>query len=169
MKIIILNGKGTVGKDTFAQQLSSLCKTKIYSTIDNIKQIALNDFQWDGVKDFKGRKLLSDLKLASMNYNEKPYNDMIDAILKAQEDNFDLFICMIRDISEIEKISNDDRFINDVFTVIITSENTKNVSFGNVADDSVFDFIYDYYIYNDGTIQDLHDSAINLIHELQIN
>ena len=168
MKIVVLNGKGMSGKYTFAEQLASLCKTKIYSTIDYIKKIAADYFDWNNVKDFKGRKLLSDLKLASMSYNDKPYNDMVNAILDAQNNNYDLFVCMIRDIPEIEKLCADERFSNTVSTVIVSSDKTKNVDYGNVADDSVFDFIYDYYVYNNGTIQDLHDSAINLIKDLGI-
>ena len=57
MKIVVLNGKGMSGKDTFAEQLASLCKTKVYSTIDFIKKIAADYFDWNNVKDFKGRKL----------------------------------------------------------------------------------------------------------------
>ena len=66
MKIIVINGTGGAGKDTFVDVLKSKSYVKDYfiynySTIDRIKTIA-EQCGWDGKKDEKGRQLLSDLK-----------------------------------------------------------------------------------------------------------
>ena len=70
--IIIVNGCGGVGKDEFVKALDELITVFSYSTIDTYKKIAKESFDWDEVKDEKGRKLLSDLKLAGINYNDAP-------------------------------------------------------------------------------------------------
>lgn len=159
MKILIINGKGFSGKDTFVDYLEKYAKVNRYSTIDNIKDIAKKYFDWNGEKDLKGRKLLSDLKIASIEYNNKPHEDMIKAIEDARNKKYDLFTCMIRDIPEIEKACNDDRIKKDIITIMITSDRTKNNTYGNVGDDNVYNYHYNYYIDNSGTLDDLRDAV----------
>lgn len=166
MKILIINGKGKSGKDEFVNQLEKYVKVKRYSTIDNIKSIAQRYFYWDGEKDKKGRKLLSDLKIASIEYNNQPHEDMIKAIQEAKKKKYEVFTCMIRDISEIEKACNDERIKNDIITIMISSNKTKDITYGNVADDNVYNYIYDFYIQNDGTLEDLKDSAEIILENL---
>ena len=70
MKVYVINGKPGVGKTTFetiAKLMTEDCE--IYSTIDPIKEIA-RDYDWNGEKDAKGRKLLADLKKALNEYND---------------------------------------------------------------------------------------------------
>lgn len=165
--ILRRNGKifitGNSGKDTFVDQLETLTSVYRHSTVDTIKNIAESHFGWDGEKDAKGRKLLSDLKIASIEYNNMPHNEMKIAIDYAEKSGqYDVFTCMVRDISEIEKAVNDPDLKDKVVTILITSDRTQGHKYGNVADDNVMDYIYDYYIDNSGTIEDLKEMA-NLI------
>ena len=64
MKVIIINGKAEVGKDT----LVTMCKDLLganrilnISTVDFVKEVA-NFCGWDGTKTPENRKFLSDLK-----------------------------------------------------------------------------------------------------------
>lgn len=166
VKILIINGKGRSGKDEFVNQLEKYVKVKRYSTVDNIKSIAQRYFYWDGQKDNKGRKLLSDLKIASIEYNNQPHEDMIKAIQEAKKKKYEVFTCMIRDIPEIEKACKDERINKDVVTVLISSNRTEGITYGNVADDNVYNYIYDYYVKNDGTLEDLKDSAEMILYDL---
>ena len=169
MKVFIINGSGCSGKDTFVDQLEQLTTVYRHSTIDTIKGIAESHFGWDGEKDLKGRKLLSDLKIAAIEYNDMPHNEMKTAIDYAEQSGkYDVFTCMIRDIPEIEKAVNDLDLRDKIVPILITSNRTKNNTYGNVADDNVMDYIYDYYIDNSGTIDDLKEMARLLLIDLGV-
>ena len=64
LKIVIVNGAPGSGKTSFEE----LCQDKmgdycqIRSTVDLVKEIASIYANWDGKKDLKSRKFLSDLK-----------------------------------------------------------------------------------------------------------
>ena len=64
LKIVIVNGAPGSGKTSF----ESFCQDKmgdycqIRSTVDLVKEIALFYTGWNGEKDLKSRKFLSDLK-----------------------------------------------------------------------------------------------------------
>lgn len=169
MKVFIINGSGCSGKDTFVDQLEQLTSVYRHSTIDTIKNIAESYFGWDGEKDAKGRKLLSDLKIASIEYNDMPHNEMKISIDYAEQSGqYDIFTCMIRDIPEIEKAVNDPDLRDKIITILITSDRTKNNTYGNIADDNVLNYVYDYYLDNSGTIDDLKESAKLLLIDLNI-
>ena len=169
MKILIINGKGTCGKDTFIDFLKNHCNLYQWSSIDLIKKIALDYFDWDGLKDDAGRKLLSDLKLASVAYNDLPLRDMKTHVKNAKYLNKDLFIAVIRDIPEIEKVLKDEFFKDyDIKTLLIKRKSLEDKIYGNSADDNVDLYDYNYCISNDGTIKDLEVKALSLINTLGI-
>ena len=72
--IIIINGPAGVGKDTLIEEYSKRTKNSVYnySSIDYFKDIAKKVFYWDGIKNEKGRKLLSDIKAIASEYNDLP-------------------------------------------------------------------------------------------------
>ena len=55
--IIIINGSGGVGKDTFVNICSKFRKVLNISTIDKAKEAARILVDWNGEKDEKYRKL----------------------------------------------------------------------------------------------------------------
>lgn len=66
MKVILISGKAQNGKDTTAIYLKKIAKYDDKKAIiahyaDFLKEIAKNYFEWDGIKDEKGRTLLQHL------------------------------------------------------------------------------------------------------------
>lgn len=72
--IVIINGPAGVGKDTMIEEYSKRTKNSVYnySSIDYFKEVAKRDFCWDGKKNEKGRKLLSNIKAIAYEYNDLP-------------------------------------------------------------------------------------------------
>ena len=75
MKIVVVNGPAGAGKDlfvTFCAQFLGTDKIRNYSTVDYVKAIAAQ-IGWDGTKDLKNRKFLSDLKDVLTEWDDIPY------------------------------------------------------------------------------------------------
>ena len=68
---IVINGAGGVGKDTLCELAAKHFKVKNISSITPIKEVAAL-CGWDGTKDNKARKFLSDLKNLCVEYNNYP-------------------------------------------------------------------------------------------------
>ena len=69
--IIVINGTGGSGKDTFVEYVSKYAKVYNFSSVDKVKEIA-KLIGWTGTKTDKDRKFLSDLK--KNNSNNKSIN-----------------------------------------------------------------------------------------------
>ena len=88
-KVFIINGAAGVGKDTFVE----IAKYKIFiktglptyniSSVDNVKTAA-KILGWDGEKDARGRKFLSDLKII--------HNPLIALVILLKREGFRIFI-----------------------------------------------------------------------------
>ena len=66
--IIVVNGKGGVGKDTVCALTARLFYAKTISSITPVKEIAVQ-CGWRGEKDTKSRRFLADLKQLLIAYN----------------------------------------------------------------------------------------------------
>lgn len=153
--IFIINGMGGVGKDTFVNLIGKLVETAHISAITPIKHIA-KQVGWDGGKTDKDRKFLADLKRLTIDYNDFPtkyLSEQINAFLTSVNGPTALFID-IREPEEIDKIKNKFK----VKTVLVTNKNVTPVT-TNDADNSVFDYHYNYEIANNGTLDDLAKTA----------
>ncbi len=150
----IVNGFPQSGKDTFVDSCISILKfskipTMKLSSIDIVKNAALM-LGWDGIKDNKGRKFLSDLKdLSTINYNG-PFEYMKKIIIN-NANIIKVFFIFIREPQEIEK------FIEQIESskTVLVIRNFKSLNFNNHADSNVLNINYDYTIKNNGTINDL--------------
>lgn len=164
-KIVLINGSGGVGKDEFIKQCNNHCYAKNISSVDIVKK-AGKLFGWDGIsKDEKTRKFLSDLKLLSTDYSNHPFEYMkseIDTFMSthhASEGFLDgVIFCHIREPEELQKMK--DAF--DCITLIIKNNRVEQVT-SNMADAGVYNFIYDYYIENNGTVGELQESALTFL------
>lgn len=154
--LIVVNGVGTCGKDTFINFCKEITKCYNYSTIDYYKKLAKEYFGWDEVKDEKGRKLLSDLKIASIIYNNMPMKLLEAEYNKiCNEENENIFFCVCRDIQDIEYIKAN---YKNAYTLLIKNDNVPNIT-SNDGDANVFNYNYDYIIENNGTLEELKDKA----------
>jgi hypothetical protein len=154
-QVLILNGSGGVGKDTFVDLVGEYINTFHYSSVSKIKEIATT-MGWDGGKTEKDRKFISDLKLLSTEYNDMPFEEVTCAVnkfLRCYENDSLLFVD-IREPEEIEKAVQ--QF--GALTILISNENVEKIE-SNIGDKNVFEYEYDYYIPNNGTVNELRDQA----------
>ena len=165
IKVIVINGMGTSGKDTFIDLFAEVCKERgnysvfRFSSVDKVKEYAYL-MGWDGMKDNKGRRFLSDIKDALTLYSDAPYrymeeqvNDIKDSFTK--DTNAFVFF-HVREPIEIKKMV--DRL--NATTLFIGRPSIVSDSFTNHADKDVEDYPYDYFVLNDGTLLDLKEKAV---------
>ena len=79
MKVIIINGAGGCGKDTFIKLFTKYAGEKCVfniSTVDYIKKVA-KILDWKEQKDDKSRKFLCELKEMAIYWGDIPYKDMM--------------------------------------------------------------------------------------------
>ena len=165
MKIFVINGVPKSGKDTFVKFVQDTWgdyRTLNISTVDTVKEIAVT-CGWDGTKTPRNRAFLSSLKDLLTQWNNLPYNDIINKIdafkraLFVQDIDEDKSIVFIhcREPEEIKK------FVDEIGakTLLVRREEVENESQSNHADTNVFDFVYDYTIDNNGTEEELREQA----------
>lgn len=123
-----------------------------YSSVDHIKEVA-KMLGWNGKKDERSRKLLSDLKDIATEYNDLPM-DLMRRFVNAQRENNDAIFLMIREPHEIERAKRE----FDAITLFVTRPDVAAIT-SNHADRDVGLATYDEVIVNDGTLDDLQKKA----------
>lgn len=164
MKILIINGAPSSGKSLFCNYALMYRELVYsYSTIDEVKELA-RLLGWDGVKDKKGRKFLSDLKDALTEYNDLPRKHLEKQICeklmecKSLENNA-LFLIQMREPKEIQKWVD----LYGAKTLLIKRPDTLKKEWDNHADDEVLNYKYDYELLNTKTKEDWKEEAIEFI------
>lgn len=157
-KIFIINGSGGCGKDTFVKFVGECVPTMNYSSVQPIKDIAKH-LGWKGEKTDKARKMLSDLKKISTDYNNLPMNYIDCAIRQfVSPKNTDMFLFIhIREPEEITNIVKKYKEYH-IETILISNPNVKEIK-TNDSDKNVSNYKYDYLIPNDGTLNDFKETA----------
>lgn len=152
--VFIVNGKPRAGKDTFAEILNRYMKVYKYSSVAKVKEIATL-CGWDGKKDERDRKFLSDLKMLTTEYSDLSHNDVLEEIKKYRsgEIEADVFLVDIREPEEIDRLTKE----VDAITVFIENNNVPNIT-SNESDANVENYEYDFRIQNNGTLEDFEDS-----------
>jgi len=140
--VIIINGKGEVGKDTLCNIASKNYKALTISSITPIKKIAIEN-GWNEKKDEKARKLLSELKRIFEEYNNLPNKYLIEEYNKFLKDGNNILFVHIREKEQIEIFKN--AVSKKCITLLIRRESRV---FGNNSDDEVENYNYDYYYDN---------------------
>ena len=170
-KIFIVNGAATSGKSTFELMCNDYCfrkcsdKLVIESIINPVKclvsNITVTDL-WDGSKDPKSRKFLSDLKDLVTEYNNYPMRKTIEEvdIMTEYYDSPAAFIDM-REAADIDKFKElyGDRY--DIQTLIVRrpGDTVAAETSNNHADRDVFEYDYDIHINNNGDLEALQTLA----------
>lgn len=149
--VVIINGRGGVGKDTFCNVISDCYNCLNVSSIDPVKEIA-RTVGWQNGKEFKDRKFLSDMKNLLVEYNDYPTQYLLNEYKRFMEDEvYQVMFVHIREPKEIEKFRS--LVFGRCITLKITRADIENVVFGNASDDGVDDFDYDYVYHNDGPLE----------------
>lgn len=161
-QIIIINGMGGSGKDTFVNFCSEYAKVLNVSSVDKVKEAAKILVGWNGEKDEISRKLLVDLKQLSINYNDYPTKYIINMAETFKNSEKEIMFIHIREIDEIKKIKE----LLHAKTLLITNSRVKIIT-SNASDANVNDYKYDFNILNNGTLKELENIAENFVLELQ--
>ena len=162
--VIVINGAGGVGKDTLCELLAKHFRVMNVSSITPIKNIAAL-CGWQGEKDDRARKFLSDLKRLTIEYSDYPTlwaKEQYDAFLKSEDE---VMFLHVREPEEIAK------FVaatggNAKTLLIRGGERMKKTHYGNASDDLVENYPYDLYFTNDKTIPEAERDFVELISSL---
>lgn len=157
-RIVIINGMGGSGKDTFVEFCAKHTKIMNISSVDKVKEAAKILVGWNGIKDEKSRKLLVDLKRISIEYNDYPTKYILEENKKFLTNDADILFIHIREISEIKKIKN----ILNAETLLLTNPRVREIK-SNSSDANVANYNYDIYIENAGSLEELEQKAIEFI------
>ena len=161
---IVINGAGGVGKDTLCEIASKHFRVRNISSITPIKEIAAL-CGWDGKKDNKARKFLSDLKRLCVEYNNYP-----TLWAKAQYDEFlaadeEIMFVHIREPEEIEKFVRATE--NKAKTLLIRGgKRMSEGSYGNASDDGVENYSYDYYFVNEKPLEIIEREFVDFLNDI---
>lgn len=173
MKVILISGKAQSGKDTTAkilqEQLNNMGnKTLITHYADLLKFICRNYFGWDGKKDDKGRELLQYVGTDVIR-RRKPdfWVYFVSVMLWYFSDRWDYVIIPdCRFPNEIDEMRDwgfetiHIRVVRENFKSPLSKKRQAHPS--ETALDSVKP---DYYIYNNGTLEDLEGTIKEWIKE----
>ena len=150
---MVINGAGGVGKDTLCDLAEKHFGVMNISTITPIKEIAAQ-CGWDGTKDARARKFLSDLKRLCVEYNDYPTNWALERYHEfLKDDSLQILFVHIREAGEIQKFV--DATGGEAKTLLVRGgDRMKKSSYGNVSDDEVENYSYDYYFTNDKSLEE---------------
>ncbi len=159
--VMVINGRGGVGKDALCDALTKHFKVINKSSVDPIKEIAAN-YGWQGEKTPKARKFLADLKQVFVEYNDLPTTYLLEQYKAFMESDADIFCAHIREASEIDK------FISKIPTKRITMlirrpDPNGAMPYGNAADDQVESYAYDHVFDNILPLEESGEAFCELI------
>lgn len=161
---IVINGAGGVGKDTLCELAAKHFKVKNISSITPIKEVAAL-CGWDGTKDNKARKFLSDLKNLCVEYNNYPTlwaKGRYDEFLVSDEE---IMFVHIREAKEIKKFV--EATGGAAKTLLVRGgKRMSNEKYGNVSDDEVENYSYDYYFLNENTLDEAERDFVELLNSI---
>ena len=159
--LIVINGKGGVGKDTLCDLAAGHFRCRNISSVTPIKEIAKAG-GWKGEKDAKARKMLSDLKKVFTEYNELPTRyicDQYEDFLKTDEE---ILFVHIREPKEIDKLK---AALPGKCKALLITRKSYHQDWGNSSDDNVEDYDYDLHYKNDLPLREAGDDFIRFLHE----
>ena len=173
--VVVINGVGGSGKDTFVQLVKDKLKTienpspfandnvsivENISTVDRVKTAArflgCNVYE----KDDKCREFLSKLKDLASEYYDAPYQDCRKHIYQGM---FKVCFVHCREPKEIQ------RFVDEFGAITVLVRRPDIHVPNNSSDMGVDGYEYDYVIDNDGDYFDLSKKAVKFIQDIGLN
>lgn len=161
-QIIVINGTGGSGKDTFIKFVSKYCKVLNFSSVNKVKEIA-RLIGWDGKKTEKDRKFLSDLKRLTTDYNDMAFNSIKEAVNTFQNSDNEIMFIHIREPEEIERAV----YTFNAKALLIKRLGLKKIV-SNYSDENVENYNYDFIIENT-TLEELDNQALQLVKKLKLS
>lgn len=159
--VIIINGPGGVGKDTLCEMASRYFKVENISSITPIKEVAAL-CGWDGKKDDRSRRFLSELKRLTVEYNDFPTLWATSKYREFLKGDAEILFVHIREPREIAKLVKATE--GQAKTLLIRGgERMKKTKYGNRSDDDVENYSYDYYFNNDKSLEEAERDFVMLL------
>lgn len=170
MELVIINGTGGSGKDSFVEAVSRNIQGKCYnySTVDFVKYVAICA-GWRKDKTPENRKFLSDLKKLLTEWDDVPYKKTAMEIhsntMDALENDVLRSSVMFIHCREPEEIA---RLVENwgAHSLLVTRTAADEVEQSNDSDRNVRNYEYDTIVENNGTLAELEDSARTYLHEV---
>lgn len=159
-RIVIINGTGGSGKDTFVEYVSEYAKTFNFSSVDKVKEIA-TQIGWNGGKSEKDRKFLSDLKRLTTEYNDMAFRSVENAVQTFQNNDDEMMFIHIREPEEVARAA----YYFGAQTLLVKRANLENIT-SNYSDASVDNYDYDFIIQNT-TLENLRQQASSFVEEFR--
>jgi len=135
------------------------------SSIDPVKYVA-SKFGWQGEKDDKARRMLSNLKDMLTEYNDFPFHTVtnylseVSHIADMPTGTKYLFYCVqSREPDDIKKYQNYFSELNPK-TVLVERKEAHLATPNNHADQGVFGFRYDLYIPNNSSLKNFKKEIV---------
>lgn len=177
INIILISGKSNSGKTCVSQIIEESLKSKNRNVIrcslsTYIREITKNDFFWDGVDTLESRKFMAEVYRVGTEFypyhmarrvwerDILPYaNEYSVVIVESfrEKVNYDFFKIILDECEIIDDIITV-RVVRPNFNVIQDEEMESHVS-----ESDLDDFIFDYTIVNDTTIDKLENRIKNTI------
>lgn len=164
--VIIVNGKGGVGKDTLCNYFCKYYGGQVTSAINPIKKYAKR-LGWRGSKEEADRLFLAELKRIMddrFNTTKEYLKNMLDEFMRS--DKRVLFVMMREpeNIEEFKKIV--DKTDARVLTLLIKRAAIDEKVIGNFADDGVENYHYDYIFENNGLLEESHRDFVVMVRHM---
>ena len=129
----------------------------IFASVKKIAKI----IGWNGEKDEKSRKFLSDLKKLTTEYNDMSFNSIKNTVEKFKNSDSELLFIHIREPEEIMRAS----YEFNAYTLLIKRRGHNKIT-TNYSDASVENYDYDYIIENT-TLENLDKEAKDFVDSLR--
>ena len=172
MKVILICGKANSGKNQLADYLKECLdvdstgmyfdRTLIRGNAQSVKDRAENDFNWNGVKDQKGRQLLLDL--TDEGYSKDPFywekETFTEAIMYSEFSNRNCEYIIIPDWRYASTLTYFDRVADEVTTIRVNRPNNNEGTHKNHHTENDFEgFEVDFEVNNDKDLEALKGQA----------
>lgn len=159
--VMVINGKGGVGKDSLCQALEEIYNVQNISAITPIKEIATLH-GWQGEKTPQARRFLAELKRVFVDYNDLPTAYLVEQYQAFAQGDAQILCVHIREPEEIDK------FLTHVSLPCITMLiRRKSVdmrgAYGNAADDGVHNYPYSHVFDNDLPLEESQEAFRQLM------
>ena len=183
VKVVVINGTGTSGKNTFVDFVKEVYleekvlgkpHVEIYdiSTVDKVKEFATQIFGWNGEKDERSRRMLSDLKDTWSLYSNGPLANITKTVVENSLINStfgvdSLFFIHCREPEEIAKLVKTFSTVAGSCKTLLINRPDTSVK-GNHADENVADYEYDIVIQNDSDLKEFRHKAEDFLRQIDI-
>ena len=144
-QVLIINGRGGVGKDTICSCAAQFLRVRNISSITPIVEIA-RFAGWGGEKTLAARRLLSRLKEAFTEYNDLSFTYCMQQYQDFLNSDAELLFIHVREPDEIERLKY--AIGSCCRTLLVRRPDLSGTCYGNRSDDEVESYSYDLYFEN---------------------